>query len=134
MITVQACRRSRLLTWHSVGDDGAFLGGLLLTPLPSYGGVAICCVRCRALFVWLCSFRRVIYNCFYFLNDKAVLLLSFQIKKQAPGPYLSFRESGVNHKMRSYMFEITNMYLDLLYKYMCFAILISSALKKNSNK
>ena len=74
------------------------------------------------------------YNCFYFLNDKAVLLLSFQIKKQAPGPYLSFQESGVNHKMRSYMFEITNMYLDLLYKYMCFAILISSALKKNSNK
>ena len=81
MITVQACRRSRLLTWHSVDDDGAVLGGLLLTPLPSYGGVAIYCVRCRALFVWLCSFRRVMYNCFYFLNDKAVLLLSFQIKK-----------------------------------------------------
>ena len=81
MITVQACRRSRLLTWHIVGDDGAVLSGFLLTPLSSYGGVAICCVRCRALFVWLCSFRHVMYNCFYFLNDKSSASAIFSNKK-----------------------------------------------------
>ena len=45
----QACRGSRLLAWHDVGDNGAVLGGLLSAPLPGYGGVAFCL---RALFVW----------------------------------------------------------------------------------
>ena len=49
----QACSGSRLLPWHSIGDDGAVFGGLLSAPLPGCDGVALCCVRClRALFVW----------------------------------------------------------------------------------
>jgi uncharacterized membrane protein YeaQ/YmgE (transglycosylase-associated protein family) len=33
------------LTRHNVGDNGAFLGGFLLTPLPGCGGAEFCWVR-----------------------------------------------------------------------------------------
>ena len=52
---------------------------LLSLPLPVCG-VVFCWVRClRALFVWCCSLRRVMYECF-FLYDAAVLLTLFKKK------------------------------------------------------
>ena len=79
----QACSGPQLLAWHSVGNDGAFRGWLLLAPLPGCGGVVFCCVCClRALFVlWWCSLRRIMYECFFFLYDVAVLLPFISKKK-----------------------------------------------------
>ena len=47
----RACSGPRHLTWHSVGDDGAVLGGLPLASLSGCGGVVFCCVRLFACVV-----------------------------------------------------------------------------------
>jgi hypothetical protein len=64
---------------HSVGDNGAGVGGLLQSLLP-FG--CSCGVLCRVrlflfmgLFVWWCVLRPIMYQFCFFLNDIAVLLL-----------------------------------------------------------
>jgi hypothetical protein len=60
----------------SLVTTAQFSSGLFGSSVPVCGGgVVFCCVSCWcALFVWWCSFRRVMYYCFFFLNDAAVLL------------------------------------------------------------
>jgi hypothetical protein len=65
--------------WHSVGDDGAGVGGLLRSS-PIRVWMVVCCVGCvcflfLGLFVWWCVLRPVMYHCCLFLYDIAVLLL-----------------------------------------------------------
>lgn len=55
-----------------------FLMVLLLASLLGDGGV----LRCVRVFVVLCTLRRVMYECFFFLYAKAVLLLFIFLKKQ----------------------------------------------------
>jgi hypothetical protein len=68
------------LAWHSVGDDGAGVGGLLWSSLPcdcSWWRVVLGAFvfLFLGLFVWWCVLRPVLYQCCFFLNDIAVLLL-----------------------------------------------------------
>ena len=60
----------------------ARVAAVSLALLPGCGGVVSCCVRCSRVFVcvWCRLLRRVMYNCFLFLNDAAVLLPSFKKK------------------------------------------------------
>jgi hypothetical protein len=70
-----ACSGPCLSAWHIVGDDDAVHGWLLLAPLPVCGCVVFCSVCCWCPFVeWWCSLRCVMYNCFFFSYDVAVLL------------------------------------------------------------
>jgi hypothetical protein len=70
------CSGLRLLSWHSVGGNGAVSDGLPSALLPSGGGgVALGCVR---LFVVLVYASACYIQCFFFLYDRAVLLLSFK--------------------------------------------------------
>ena len=55
----------------------ARVAAVSLALLPECGGVVSCCVRCSCVFVcvWWRSLRRVMYNCFLFLNDASALLV-----------------------------------------------------------
>jgi hypothetical protein len=68
-VDVRACSGLRLMAWPSVSDDGA-----ILTASFSF---ATKWWWCSVLFVW-CTLRCVMYECFFFLYDKAVLLLLFK--------------------------------------------------------
>jgi hypothetical protein len=52
---------------------------------PSWLGLVVCGSECvcfvQGVFVWWCQLRLVMYYCFFFLNDRAVLLLTFSKKK-----------------------------------------------------
>jgi hypothetical protein len=66
-------------TWHIVVDDGAGVDSLLrfLSHMVAVGGV-LCRVHLFllwGLFVWWCMLRAVMYQCYFFLYDIAVLLL-----------------------------------------------------------
>jgi hypothetical protein len=53
----------------------------LLSQLVGDGGVLLwVCLFCSGFVRVVASLRLVMYNCFFFLNDRAVLLLSFQKK------------------------------------------------------
>jgi hypothetical protein len=74
-------QRAATSVWHSVGDNGADVDGLFLTPLPSGGGVMFCVgafVCVRGFVCAVVSASRVMYQCFFLLNDIAVLLFLFK--------------------------------------------------------
>jgi hypothetical protein len=43
-VAALTCNGSRYSTWHTVGDNDAVHGWLLLSPLSVGGGVVLCCV------------------------------------------------------------------------------------------
>jgi hypothetical protein len=65
--------------WHNVGDDGAGVGSLFMVFFPIWLRMVVCCVGCVCFYsgfvVWWCLLRSVMYQCYFFLYNIAVLLL-----------------------------------------------------------